>query len=188
MLFWQESRICLGCLILLLASAGSLQAAEGAVQLSPANTKVQFVGSHVVPQKPDPNERHGEFKKLNGTAVLTDGKLNSLELTIETSSLASGIDKLDAHLKSPDFFNVRQYPRATFRSTKIETTEPGKAKVTGNFTLLKETKPISFDVSYSTSDSLKLTAKFTVDRSKFGMNYGIDKVEKDVELTVAIGG
>ncbi|MBT5017500.1 MAG: YceI family protein [Planctomicrobium sp.] len=164
----------------------SLQAAEKVVKLTSASTKIEFVGSHVVEKKPDPDSRKGKFQELNGTATVTDGKLTGISVTIETSSISTGNSKLDAHLKSPDFFSVRQYPKASFNSTKIESTADSKVKITGEFKLLKETKTISFPATVNHKDGLSLDAKFIIDRSQFGMNFGIDKIDKNVEMTISI--
>lgn len=173
-------------LISFVVSSPPALAADGTIQLTTHNTKVTFVGSHVVPQKPDPDARHGEFKKFTGSAVLTQGMLSAVNVSIETASLATGNDKLDAHLKSPDFFNVRQFPTATFASTKIEVVSDGKVKVIGDLTLLKETKPVSFVAAVKSDKKFKLSAEFKIDRSKYGMNYGAGKVENDVVLSISV--
>ena len=60
----------------------SLQAAEKVVKLTSASTKIEFVGSHVVEKKPDPDSRKGKFQELNGTATVTDGKLNGKKTAV----------------------------------------------------------------------------------------------------------
>ena len=164
----------------------ALSAAEKTIQLTGDNTTISFVGSHVVEKKPDPEARQGEFKELTGTATVDKGKLQAVSVTINMSSVATGNGKLDAHLKSPDFFSVRQYPKAKFISKKIETTGEWKAMVTGDLTLLKETKTISFPAIVSTKDGLSLKADFVIDRSQFGMNYSLDKIDKEVEMSIKI--
>lgn len=163
-----------------------LLAAETTIALTPANTSIAFVGSHVVPQKPDPNARKGSFAKLNGKAEMTDGKLSSLHVDIETASLTTENAKLTDHLRSPDFFNVRAYPKATFKTTSIAVQADGTHKVTGELTLLGQTQPVSFPASISTEGGLKLEASFVLDRTRFGMNYSTDKVEKTVEMSIRI--
>lgn len=166
--------------------SSSLQAGEKKIKLTPANTKIEFVGSHVVEKKPDPEARQGKFQKLSGTATVVDGKLRSVSVDIDTPSVSTGNTKLDAHLKSPDFFSVRQYPKASFTSTKIEATTTGKVKITGELKLLKETKEITFPATVNSKNGLSLKAEFVIDRSQFGMNYGVDKIDKNVEMTISI--
>lgn len=156
-----------------------------AADLTPANTKIQFVGTHSG-DKPDP--RTGTFEKFSGEAKVDAGKLSSVSVDIDTTSLKTNIDKLTTHLKSADFFNVNEYPTAKFVSTKIEAGAGGEAKVTGKLTLLGETKEISFPAKVAISGSdLSLKADFTIDRTQFGMTYGQGQVENKVQLTITVG-
>lgn len=163
--------------------AGKAQA-EGDIPLTPENTRIQFVGTHAG-DKPDP--RTGTFGKFAGTAKVAGGALTTVSVEIETASLSTEIPKLTDHLKSPDFFEVRQHPKATFQSTGIEDAGDGTVKITGDLTLRGITRSISFPATVSTADGLSLKAEFTVDRTDFGMNYGVDKVEKPVAMTVTVG-
>jgi polyisoprenoid-binding protein YceI len=154
------------------------------VALSPANTKIQFVGNHT---GNDPNPRTGTFEEFSGKAMINEGKLSSLDVDIQTKSVKTQIEKLTNHLKSADFFNVREHPKATFQSTAIEADGADKLKITGNLTLLGVSQPISFPATVSTKDGLSLQAAFNIDRTKFGMDFGLNNVEKEVEMTVTVG-
>ncbi|MEQ8788779.1 MAG: YceI family protein [Pirellulaceae bacterium] len=160
-------------------------AAAGDTELSPANTKIQFVGVHTDPAKPDP--RTGTFGKFSGKAALEGGVLKSVSVDIQTDSLSTEFEKLTNHLKSPDFFAVKQFPKATFKSTKIEDAGDGKVNITGDLTLLDATKSITIPATVSTEGGLKLNAKFTIDRTQFGMTFGEENVKKEVEMTVTVG-
>ena len=60
-------------------------------------------------------------------------------------------------------------------------------KIVGDLTLLGKTKSISFPASVKTTDGgLQLKSEFTIDRTDFGMDYGLDGVEKPVTLNVSI--
>lgn len=154
------------------------------VTLSPDNTRIQFVGTHVG-DKPDP--RTGKFGKFSGTAKADGGKLTSVVVAIETPSLETEIEKLTNHLKNADFFDVRNHPEAKFASTKIETGEDGTTKITGDLTILGKTKSITFPAKVTVGKDVKLDAEFVIDRLEFGMDYSPDKVHKDVTMTIKVG-
>lgn len=160
-------------------------AEAGGIAITPENTTIQFVGTHADPEKPDP--RTGRFKKFDGTAVVDGSALKSVTVEIDTLSLTTDIEKLTGHLKSPDFFNVNEHPTATFTSTAIEPGE-GAVTITGDLTLLGQTKSISFPANVSTDDGLKLNAEFEIDRTEFGMDFGPDKILKEVQMTITVGG
>ena len=168
-------------------AAKPVPVADGVVTLSPENTKIQFVGVHSPPKQPDP--RTGGFAKFSGKAeVDADGKLKSVNVDIDTTSLFTSIQKLTDHLKSPDFFEVREYPTAKFESTKIAPGEGGDAIITGNLTLHGVTKEISFPAKVESTDSgLTVTSKFDIERSQFGMTFGKGQVEDKVHMTVVVG-
>lgn len=154
------------------------------VKLTPDNTLIQFVGTHKG-DKPDP--RTGKFGKFNGVAHAADGKLTEVTVVIDTASLETEIEKLTNHLKSPDFFDVRENPEAKFVSKSIETGEDGTAKVTGDLTLLGETKSISFPAKVKVGKDIALDAEFVINRVDFGMDYGTDNVHEDVTMTIKVG-
>lgn len=159
---------------------------DGAAVLSPENSKVMFVGAHVG-EKPDP--RTGGFEKFSGKLTVDAGKLTAVALDIVTDSTWTEIGgKLTTHLKSPDFLDTKEFPEIKFQSTKVETTDDGKATITGNLTMHGETKPITIPAKVTITDAgITLVADFTVDRAEFGMTTATDKVEKTVELKVVVG-
>ena len=101
-------------------------------------------------------------------------------------------DALTAHLKTPDFFDVARYPKATFVSTKIE---PGNAggeafNVTGNFDLHGVKKSITFPATIQVApDSVAVNAEFAINRKDFALVYAgkADDLIRDgvlIKLTV----
>lgn len=159
--------------------------AEGSVSLTPENTTITFVGTH---PGDDPKPRTGNFGEFTGSATVAAGQLNSVAVEIQTASLTTEIDGLTNHLKGPDFFNVNDLPTASFKSTSIAPGTDGTVTITGDLTLLGNTKSLSFPATVSTDGSLKLNAEFTIDRTEFGMNYDPAKVEKLVTMKISIGG
>jgi polyisoprenoid-binding protein YceI len=161
--------------------------ADRAIALTPQNTRIQFVGTHAG-DRPDP--RTGGFEKFKGTMELepATGALKSVAVVIDTGSLWTEIPKLTNHLKSADFFEVRQFPTATFKSAGIKQTAGGKFEVTGNLTLHGVTKEIKFPATLKSGpDGPVLRSEFNIDRTAFDMTWGPDRVEKNVSMTVTVG-
>jgi polyisoprenoid-binding protein YceI len=71
-----------------------------------------------------------------------DASKDSFSLTVPAASVDSRVEKRDAHLKSPDFLNVKQYPDITFKSTAVKKIDDKHLEVTGDFTLHGVTKSI----------------------------------------------
>ncbi|MEX2142788.1 MAG: YceI family protein [Pirellulales bacterium] len=159
------------------------------VKLTPANTRIQFIGTHVGP-KPDSKARVGTFQKFSGQAVLADDKksLESAAVDIEAGSLQTFDGKLTRHLNSDDFLDTRSFPTATFKSTRIVKDDQGKTQLIGDLTLHGVTKEISFPADVTIDDQgLSLKAEFTIDRTDYGMDRMLDRVEKPVAITVTVG-
>lgn len=72
-------------------------------------------------------------KKLQDTQI---------DVTIKTSSINTGIDARDNHLRSADFFEADTYPVMTFKSTRFVPKSKNKGKIYGNLTIKGVTKPI----------------------------------------------
>lgn len=158
---------------------------DGSADLTPENTKIEFVGTHVG-EKPDP--RLGGFEKFTGKVTTADGKLTAVSIDISTESLWSQIgDKLTTHLKSPDFLDTKEYPEIKLQSTSVESAD-GKATISGDLTLHGVTKPIKIPATVTIGENgVTVVAEFTIDRSEFDMTTALDKVDKTVSLTVIVG-
>jgi polyisoprenoid-binding protein YceI len=125
----------------LLAAPAAL-AETAAWNLDPAHSQATFAVRHL-----GISTVRGEFNKLEGKLQLDeqDPTRSQVEVTIDVNSLDTRVDKRDAHLKSPDFFDAADHPQMTFKSTKIEKSGNGY-KVTGHLTMRGNTKPTTLDV------------------------------------------
>ncbi len=96
-------------------------------------------------------------------------------------------------MKTADFLNVEKFPTATFKSTSVELVGDNAAKITGDLTLLGETKPLVLDVTLTGEGDHPMTgdhvvgfgATGTVTRSEYGMNFLVPGVGDDVELQIS---
>ncbi|MFY3743347.1 YceI family protein [Anaeromyxobacter sp. Red801] len=174
-------------LLLALAAPALAHAQAGTWDIDPAHTLSSFTVRHLVIT----NVR-GEFGKTTGTVRLDEKDLarSSVEATIDATTLNTRVPDRDAHLKSPDFFDVAKYPTITFKSTKVEKIGEGKLKVTGDLTMKGVTKPVVLEVLGPTSaikdpgGNLRrgLVATTMVNRRDFGLNWS-----KTVEAGPVVG-
>lgn len=152
-------------------NAATAPAAKGdALPITAANSSVLFVGSKVT------GKHEGGFTAFTGTIDLVNGKAeeSSVSVDIDTSTVFSDDPKLTEHLKSPDFFDVAKFPKATFKSTKIEAgaKAPETHTVTGDLELHGQTKSITFPATIVVSDdSVTVKAGFRINRKDFGIVY-----------------
>ena len=150
--------------------------------LTPANTKIEWVGTKAE------GKHDGGFKDFHGSLDLqgNDPTAAKISLEINANSLYSDTAKLTGHLKSPDFFDVKTYQKATFVTKDIKAGNGATCTVTGDLTLHGVTKPITFPATIkATDDAVELNSEFKINRRDFGMDFGPGKVHDDVQLKIA---
>jgi len=97
------------------------------------------------------------FNQKSGTITVdpADPSRSSIEFSVDPASFDSGNEKRDAHVMSPDFLSVKEFPKMGFHSTKVESTGKGKYKVTGTLEIKGVSKQVTFDVSESRGKGMK---------------------------------
>jgi polyisoprenoid-binding protein YceI len=162
------------------------QKAGLAVEMKPelSKCKITFVGG-----KPDGSTHEGGFKKfdIQATADFETPNNSTMRIEIDTDSLWADNDKLAGHLKNPDFFDVRKYPKAIFELKSVDSDGKKKANMVGTLTLLGKTAPLTVPVAIEHFErETQITGKFKLDRTKWGMNYGMEgnKINKEVEVSI----
>jgi polyisoprenoid-binding protein YceI len=139
----------------------------------------------------------GSISGVTGT-VVWDAKnpdKSSVEATIETKNVSTNNEKRDAHLKSPDFFNVEKFPTMTFKSTSV-TSANGKLQVVGDLTLTGVTKSVTLTVDGPTAPQpgqggkmvTGFSATGTLKRSdfNFGQKFGSPILGDEVQFTIDV--
>ena len=111
--------------------------------VDPVHSSVGFVARHLMVSKV-----RGRFASFSGTITIAENRLESkVEATVDVGSISTGDDTRDAHLKSPDFFDVEKYPTMTLVSTGIE--EDGDDYVLHTDVTIKGiTKPVDFELEF----------------------------------------
>ncbi|HEV8605774.1 MAG TPA: YceI family protein, partial [Tepidisphaeraceae bacterium] len=136
---------------------------------------------------------YGRFNEPNGTVTIDDADptKSSFTLELQTQKVDTGIQKRDEHLRSPDFFNVKQFPSIKFKSTAVKKTDKGY-EVTGDLTLHGVTKPITVNLEQTGQGAMGprqiIGFETTVDlkRSEFGMNNMMGPAADDVRLIISL--
>lgn len=107
--------------------------------LDPENSSVGFVCKHVL------SNVRGMFAKPSGTVTLdeTTPANSKIDATIDASSITTGVEERDTHLRSADFFDVAKYPTITFVSTGVTKSSATAYSATGNLTMHGVTKPVT---------------------------------------------
>jgi polyisoprenoid-binding protein YceI len=123
----------------------------------------------------------GSFDKHTGTVDLNDKDItkSKVEVSIDTSSINTNVQKRDDHLRSADFFDVAKFPAMTFVSKKVARAGKDKLKVTGDLTLHGVTKEVVLDVEGPSQESKDpwgnfrrgATASTKINRKDFGLNW-----------------
>ncbi|NAW50290.1 YceI family protein [Elizabethkingia argentiflava] len=164
------------------------------------DSRVEWVGYKIF--KSNNTSHFGNIKLESGEVSLKDGKLESGNFvvsmnTITADDLKNNVEKqakLDAHLKSADFFDVKKFPTASFEITKVIVNDTGdyNTRLEGNLTIKGITKPISLDTNVREKDGL-LTIKSNkkdINRRDFGVDFtspvakGIIKDEISIQVNV----
>ena len=182
-----------------LAAALALPASAGPTtwQIDPQHSSAQFGVTHLMI-----STVRGEFHGVKGTLLLDDQDISksTVNVTIDASSVDTREPNRDAHLKSPDFFDVAKYPSITFKSTKVEQVSPGELKVTGDLTIRGVTKQVVLNVDGPKApikdpwglqrSAVSATAK--INRQDFGVSWNktLDSggvvVSDDVNITLDV--
>lgn len=107
-----------------------------------AHSEVDFTVRHM-----SVSNIHGRFGNLKGAIVrnASDLSKSSVNVTIDVNTIDTGVGPRDTDLKSSNFFDVAQFPTATFASTSVSGSG-SHLTVNGNLTLHGVTKPVQLDV------------------------------------------
>ncbi|WP_055695127.1 YceI family protein [Streptomyces prasinopilosus] len=123
-----------------------LAALTGDYTIDPSHTTLGFVARHAMV-----TNVKGSFQEFTGTLHLdgSDPSRSTAVLDVEMASIETGNADRDGHLKSADFFRTEEFPKMTFRSTKVEALGGDDYRLTGDLTILGTTKPLTIDLEFN---------------------------------------
>lgn len=163
-----------------------------------SHTTLSFIARHMMVTKV-----RGTFPAFEGTIEVAENPADSrVTVEIAAASVNTGSADRDAHIISPDFFDVANYPTIKFASTDIHQ-ENGQWRLTGDLTIKNITKQVTLDVTFEGSETSpwgKSIAAFSattdVDREAWGLTWNVPlesggvllgkkvKLEIDTELVL----
>jgi polyisoprenoid-binding protein YceI len=173
------------CLVVFCAFPSANRAQVPVYEVTPVESTIKFGVDSSIPIK-------GTFDKWNASIKLSSVDVRSavLEIEIQADSVNTGSGLKNNKLKSKDFFDVKDSPTITFKSTKVVQTGPNTFELEGNFTIRGVTKMEKLTLigngKGSPSGSIEGTMAF--DRKDYGMNKGIPfiKIANRVEVNVSL--
>jgi polyisoprenoid-binding protein YceI len=140
----------------------------------------------------------GRINDPGGTFLLdaADPTKSVFNLELQVANVDTHNDKRDAHLKSPDFFNAKQYPTITFKSKSAKAgASANMLEVTGDLTMHGVTRSVTIAVELTGKGEFPpgtqragVEATFTVKRTDFDMKNMVGPVGDEVRLIVALEG
>lgn len=185
-------RIFMGMTLCFMLLSGAVPAAADTYQMDPAHSYILFRVKHL-----DIGYSYGRFNGPEGVIEWDDAapENSRVEMSVSAGNVDTAVDKRDQHLRSADFFNVDQYKMITFKSTSVKKTGDTTFDVTGDLTFLGKTRPVTVAVQQTGAGKdpwgkyrTGFETTFTIKRSEWGMNFMLNGVSDEVNVTVSAEG
>ena len=178
-------------------AATSTSAEAASFQIDPAHTNIGFRIRHMGVAFVE-----GEFDAFTGTIQYDPNNVAATraDVTVQTTSIDTDVQRRDDHLRSADFFEVETYPTMTFTTTGVQPTGQNSFRLVGDLTIKETTKEVTFDVEAAgpipieNGQRVGFHATTTIDRRDFGITWGselpggIPAVGHQVQLVLDVEG
>ncbi len=144
-------------------------------EIDSSHSGIHFSVRHLVIAKV-----RGQFSRWTGTVLAPDDDFvrASVDVTIDASSIDTGVGDRDTHLKSADFFDVATYPELTFKTARVEPQGNDGLRLVGNLTIKGVAREVVFGVERHGrvrdpwgNERAGFTAKTSIDRKDFGLTW-----------------
>ena len=126
-----------------MTATATSQLTTGTWAIDPVHSSINFSVRHLMVSKV-----RGKFGNFSGAIAITEDGTPSVNAEIAVDSVNTGNDQRDAHIKSPDFFDVETYPTARFASTTVQS-EGDNYILNGELTLKGVTQPITLELEFN---------------------------------------
>ena len=175
----------------ILCSLGTTTYGADTFKIDPIHSSVLFSIKHL-----EVTDFYGGFDVISGSVTFdaADPSKSAVDLTVPVESINTRNDKRNQHLKSPDFFNAKQFPTLTFKSNKVEASGD-TYKVTGDLTIRGVTKPVTVDFKKGPEGKGQQgetrgggETRFTIKRSDYGMTFMAGALGDEVNIVLGLEG
>ncbi len=145
--------------------------------IDPAHSEIQFSAKHLMI-----STVRGRFNTFTGTIDADENNPTAakVDVQIDASSLVTGEERRDTHLRSSDFLDVEKYPYLTFKSTRVERIDETHGKLYGELTIRDITKPVVLSVEYAGqaktpwgTTSAGFNAQTRINRKDLDLNWNV---------------
>lgn len=181
----------LGLIVLLSMqfNANAEVAQTGNYKIDPSHSTILFKANHL-----GFSDLTGRFNTFEGSFTLNKSKSN-MNVSIQSNSIDTNHEKRDNHLRSPDFFNVKQFPSIQFKSKKVTVNKQGEpVTIKGELFLHGKSNVVTFAVSPVGAGKdpwggyrAGYNATATIKRSDYGMNFMVGGgISDDIEIILNI--
>jgi polyisoprenoid-binding protein YceI len=166
------------------------QAQSATYTLDPTHTFVTFEALHF-----GVSTTRGRFDKKEGSISFDRaGRTGRAEITIDMTSINTGVGPFDNHLRSKDFFDSATHPTARFVGERMVFNGDNVSEISGTLTLLGQTRPVTLKASrfgcymnpFFKREVCGGDFETTIQRSQWGMSYGLPGIPDNVRLVIQV--
>lgn len=160
-------------------------------KVDPVHSSVIFKISHL-----NVSPFYGRFNNPTGTITIdaADDSKSAVEISVKADDVDTGNAKRDEHLRNPDFFNSKQFPVISFKSTSVKKVDDKTFEVAGDLTLHGVTKPITITLNKTGEAQTRAgyrtgyETSFTIKRSDYGIKFNPEALGDEVTITAGLAG
>ncbi len=182
----------LACLAALATLSGSLPAAAAVetYTIDPRHTFPSFEVMHL-----GMSLQRGRFNKTTGKITVdTAAKTGSVDVTIDATSVDTGLDKLEEHVRAEDFLNASAHPTITFKGSKLAFEGDKLKSVEGELTMRGVSRPVTLTATHFNCGTHPMNKKAmcggefvaTIKRSEWGIKYAIPALADEMRLRINV--
>jgi len=139
--------------------------------------------------------QRGRFNKTTGKITVdTAARTGSVDVAIDATSVNTGVDKLEEHLRAEDFLHTSQFPTITFKGSNMTFDGEKLKSVAGELTMRGVTRPVTLTATHFNCGNHPMNKKqmcggefvTAIKRSDWGIKYGIPNLADDMTLRINV--